>query len=190
MPFKEEERRLWNDINIASDRDVSKWMDSIRDKIEQRREKTRGPNSFLKFVIPPKREAGRGDDDANYSVDVSEDDIARYILDETYDLLESLTYTNAQRQCLDATFDQLRTSVLGNFFMSAENDRMPLANVVTHLQKSAVATFYKPPSHREEMKSWGGVLGMMEEPLPLVPNAYISKLERLEDVLELVDICF
>jgi len=173
----------------ASLRDVSTWMECVRDKIEQRKVKTGGVNPLLKFVIPPEGgEAAAGHDETKNFTDAAEDELAKYILDETYDLLESPTYANAQRRCLDTTFDQLRTKVLGELFL--EEDRLPLANVVTHLQKSAVMTFHKPPSHREEMKSWGGVLGMMEEPLPSVPNAYISKLERLEDVLELADVCF
>ncbi|EJK51152.1 hypothetical protein THAOC_29702, partial [Thalassiosira oceanica] len=55
---------------------------------------------------------------------------------------------------------------------------------------SAVATFHKPPSHKDEMKNWGGVLGMLDEPLPSVPNDYIPKLERLESVNELGGVCF
>ncbi len=31
----------------------------------------------------------------------------RYMISEMHDLLKSLAYARAQRQCLDATFDQL-----------------------------------------------------------------------------------
>jgi peroxin-3 len=159
--------------------------------MEHRNQKEQGGNQIMsqlvKFVIPQE-----GDDDTSSSNNANEDtsdELAKYILDETYDLLESPSFANAERQCLDTTFDQLRMRVLGKLFLL--EDRIPLANVVTHLQKNAVSTFHKPPSdHKEEMKSWGGILGMMEEPLPSVPNDYISKLERLEAVHELCDVCF
>ena len=161
-------------------RDVSTWLERVRDKIEQRRLKDDDVSPLIKFVIPPEGEANISSDDT--------DELARYILDETYDLLESPTFANAERQCLDTTFNQLQTMALGKLFL--EEDCLPLANVVTHMQKTAVSTFHKPPSHKEEMQNWGGVFGMMEEPLPSVPNEYISRLERLDAVLELSDVCF
>lgn len=169
----------------ASLRDVSTWIELVRDKIEQRKENG-GLSPLLKFVIPPEGDSAEDDETMNSAE--TTDELAKYILDETYDLLESPKFANTERQCLDTTFAQLRTKVLGKLFLL--EDHIPLATVVTHLQKTAVSTFHKPPSHREEMKSWGGVLGMMEEPLPSVPNDYMSKLERLDDVLELADVCF
>mmetsp|Transcript_44572 Transcript_44572/g.93539 ORF Transcript_44572/g.93539 Transcript_44572/m.93539 type:complete len:579 (-) Transcript_44572:165-1901(-) len=177
----------WNVLgDAASLRDVSTWIDRVRDAIEQRGAKTDGLSPLLKFVIPPEGESeedGRTDESMETT-----DELARYILDETYDLLESPNFANTEQQCLDTTFDQMRTKVLGKLFLS--EDRMPLATVVTHLQKTAVSTFHKPPSHRDEMKNWEGILGMMEEPLPSVPNDYLSKLERLEAVVNLADVCF
>ena len=168
--------------------DVSSWIECIRDKMEHRNEKE-GENQIMsqlvKFVIP---QEGDVDASSNNADNEASDELAKYILDETYDLLESPSFVNAEKQCLDTTFDQLRMKVLGRLFLM--EDSVPLANVVTHLQKNAVSTFHKPPSHKEEMKSWGGILGMMEEPLPSVPNDYISKLERLEAVHELCDVCF
>ena len=168
--------------------DVSSWIEFIRDKMEHRNEKE-GKNQIMsqlvKFVIP---QEGDVDASSNNADNEASDELAKYILDETYDLLESPSFANAEKQCLDTTFDQLRMKVLGRLFLM--EDSVPLANVVTHLQKNAVSTFHKPPSHKEEMKSWGGILGMMEEPLPSVPNDYISKLERLEAVHELCDVCF
>ncbi|KAL7524878.1 hypothetical protein ACHAXR_001893, partial [Thalassiosira sp. AJA248-18] len=172
----------------ASLRDVSTWVERVRDIIEQRQEKEEVMSHLVKFVIPPEGGAAAAADAETNETDATEDELAKYILDETYDLLESPTFNMAERQCLDTTFAQLRTRVFGKLFLL--EDSIPLATVVTHLQKTAVSTFYKPPSHKEEMKNWGGVLGMMEEPLPSVPNDYISKLERLEAVVELSDVCF
>ncbi|KAL9179523.1 hypothetical protein ACHAXT_008813 [Thalassiosira profunda] len=163
--------------------DVTSWIESVRNNMERRQQKNGGLSPFVQFVIPPEGEASEMEGSADTS-----DELAKYILDETYDLLESPTFATAERQCLDATFDLLQQRVTGKLFLS--NDRIPLANVVTHLQKAGVSTFHKPPSHKEEMQGWGGVLGMMEEPLPSVPNAYISKLERLGGVAELGDVCF
>ena len=167
----------------ATLRDVTLWIETIRDKMEQRNRKEMEMSQLVKFVIPPEGEL----DDSSHN-DTSDDELAKYILDETYDLLESPTFANAEHQCLDTTFEQLQMKVLVKWFLL--EDRIPLANVVTQLQKTAVSTFHKPPSHKEEMKSWGGVLGMMEEPLPSVPNDYISRLERLNTVQELSDVCF
>ena len=176
--------------------DVSSWLENVRDKIEKNRQDNKEGiySSLVQFIIPPEGEE-KVDADADAANDATvNDELAKYILDETYDLLESPTFANAERQCLDTTCTQLRTKVLCQLFKMEEEDRsIPLATVVTHLQKVAVSTFHKPPpsQYKEEMMSWGGVLGMMEEPLPSgVPNEYISKLERLDAVMELSDVCF
>ena len=170
--------------------DVSSWMETVRDVIEKRQQKG-DTSALVKFIIP---------DEAVQSSEVSMDELARYILDETYDLLESPTYAHAERLCLNVTFAHLRADGYAKLFSSptmisdrekVENDgkeRKPLAKVITHLQKPTVATFYKPPSHHEEMKDWEGVFRMMEEPLPSAPNVYIPKF--FDAVVELSDICF
>mmetsp|Transcript_30397 Transcript_30397/g.68093 ORF Transcript_30397/g.68093 Transcript_30397/m.68093 type:complete len:535 (-) Transcript_30397:70-1674(-) len=167
---------LRSDVRL---KDTSYWIESIRNAIE-RRSAADLLSPLLKFVIPQ--------EDSETEQTTNVDELANYILDETYDLLESPTFARAERQCLDVTFDQLQTKVLGKLFLL--DDEMPLATVVTNFQKSAVATFHKPPSHKDEMKNWGGVLGMLDEPLPSVPNDYIPKLERLESVNELGGVCF
>mmetsp|Transcript_22925 Transcript_22925/g.48134 ORF Transcript_22925/g.48134 Transcript_22925/m.48134 type:complete len:652 (-) Transcript_22925:64-2019(-) len=188
----------------ASFEDVASWIENTRDHIEHRQKQTKAMSSVLtKFVIPPE------DQNEDCTQHDAMDELARHILDETFDLLESPIFTNAERSCLDATFTELRDDRYAKLFShsSADNgnssdgdhgdmkkeeeeERKPLANVVTHLQKSAVATFHRPPSHKEEMESWGGILGMMEEPLPSAPNSYLPILERLSSVLELGDVCF
>ncbi|KAL3773057.1 hypothetical protein ACHAW5_000474 [Stephanodiscus triporus] len=184
----EEVQHVLQNCDVLDDdvtlQDVSTWLQCVRDGIErgQRRD---GTSALVRFVIPP-QELG-GDNRIDHDAD-SHDELARYILDETYDLLESPTFASAEHQCLDSTFDRLRTKVLGTLFVT--KDRIPIVNIVTFMQKTAVSTFHKPPSHRDEMKNWEGVLGLLEEPLPSVPNDYISKLERLEAVQDLSNICF
>ncbi|KAL7454276.1 hypothetical protein ACHAWC_006437 [Mediolabrus comicus] len=184
----------------ASLDDVSSWLETVRDVIEKRQEKG-GNNSsssttgaLVQFVIPD--EMGQSNDEPMV------DDLARYILDETYDLLESPTYAHAERLCLDITFTNLREEGYANLFPSPTRrnnnhvdeggdgavERKPLAKVITHLSKPTVATFYETPSHKAEMEDWEGVFRMMEEPLPSSPNVYIPNLSHA--VTELSDICF
>lgn len=173
--------------DCASLDEVSFWIERIRDCTEKRQQKV--PCSpLVQFVIP---------DEDNETMD----ELAKHILDETYDLLESPTFARAERTCLDATFAQLRDEGYAKLFSSPTindpptngietKESKPLANVITHLQKAAVATFFKPPSKKDEIESWGGVLGMMEEPLPSAPNVYLPMLEQLHSVLELGAVCF
>ena len=175
------------DVECVTLPDVSSWLDRIRETIEQNGGNT---SSLLKFIIPTE---GKVDDGVNDNAPPHPpgDELSTYILDETYDLLESPTFAQAEQQCLHSTFDQIQSKVLGKLFLQEEQPQLPLVNVVTHMQKSAVLAFHKPPTYyKEEMQSWGGVLGMMEEPLPSVPNDFISRLEKLESVRELSDVCF
>jgi peroxin-3 len=122
-------------------------------------------SALVKFVI------GQESKDSD---DSTSDELARYILDETYDLLESPTFAIAERDCLDATFDQLYKSMQSTLF-AGKDQQIPVVNVVTHMQKAAVLTFHKPLSHRNEESN---------------PNAYILNLERLDAVQELSNVCF
>ncbi len=174
--------------------DVCSWLNLIRDTIEQKGGNT---SSLVKFIIPPE---GQLDNEAKITMiennldaspPTSKDELATYILNETYDLFESPTFARAEHQCLNCTFDQIQSKVLGKLFLQEEQQQLPLVNIVTHMQKSAVLAFHKPPTYyREEMQSWGDVLGMMEEPLPSVPNDFISRLEKLKSARELSDVCF
>ena len=174
---------------------VCSWFNFIRDTIE---EKGCNTSSLVKFIIPPEGQLLDNEtkmavieNNLDASPPTSNDELATYILNETYDLFESPTFARAEHQCLNCTFDQIQSKVLGKLFLQEEHQQLPLVNIVTHMQKSAVLAFHKPPtSYKEEMQSWGGVLGMMEEPLPSVPNDFISRLEKLESVRELSDVCF
>ena len=179
----------WNVLggDNVSLNDVSSWMETIRDVIERRQQKGGSSSALIQFIIP--------DETSSASSDESMDELARYILDETYDLLESPTFAHAERMCLDATFTHLNIGGYANLFSSPKitntnemDELKPLAKVITYLQKQTVATFYKPPSHQEEMKDWEGIFGLMEEPLPSAPNVYIPKF--FDAVADLSKICF
>lgn len=181
----------------ASLLDVSSWIEQVRDEMEKRSQKGMSRSSALaQFVVPEEEEEEEENGQDGY--DEAADELAKYILDETYDLLESPIFANAERECLDATFSHLHDDGYAKLFATqngigvqpADDGSIPLANVITHLQKATVSTFYKPPSKKDEIESWGGVFGMMEEPLPSDANAYIPMLERLNAVLELGNVCF
>lgn len=182
--------------DFVSMHDVSFWIDQIRDEIESRSQKGMSSASALaQFIIPEENEVENNQD--GIGSDDIPDELARYILDETYDLLESPTFANSERTCLDATFSHLQSDGYAKLFtpqienvQNGDAQTVPLAAAITHLQKTAVSTFYKPPSRKDEIESWGGVFGMMEEPLPSEANVYIPILERLDAVLELGSVCF
>ena len=183
----------------ASLDDVSSWMEMVRDVIEKRQQQkgcnnnNNSSSALVQFVIPDEEAEEEQSSD-------HDDELARYILDETYDLLESPTYANAERLCLDVTFTHLREEGYAKLFSPVqinikrgdddeeEEERIPLAKVITFLQKPTVATFYNAPSHKAEMEDWEGVFRMMEEPLPSAPNVYIPKFSHA--VTELSYICF
>lgn len=168
---RKEVTRILQDWDVLNDngtmQDVSTWLQSVRDGIEHHRRREEGASSsaLVQFVI------GQESEDSD---DTTSDELARYILDETYDLLETPTFAIAERDCLDATFDQLNKSLLLTLF-AGKDQQIPVVNVVTHMQKAAVLTFHKPLSHRNKASN---------------PNAYIANLERLDAVQELSNVCF
>ncbi|KAL3776697.1 hypothetical protein ACHAWO_003110 [Cyclotella atomus] len=174
--------------DVVSMQDISFWVEQIRDEVEQRSHKGVSVATVLaQFIIPDESENNQ----VGSSGDEITDDLARFILDETYDLVESPTFANSERACLDSTFSHLQSNGYGKLFSGPRNDEeIPLAAAITHLQKTTVSTFYKPPSRKDEIESWGGVFGMMEEPLPSDANVYIPILERLGAVLQLSNVCF
>ena len=173
----------------VSIQNISDWVDEVRMEIEQPQKDATPSSALAPFIIPNED----GTSESNHQEKIT-DDLAKYILDETYDLLESPIFANSELICLDATFSQLRSNGYANLFdpsaIGNDTQSVPLATAITHLQRSTVSTFYKPPSRKAEIESWGGVLGMMEEPLPSEANVYIPLLERLDAVLELGSVCF
>lgn len=178
----------------VSIQNVSDWLDEVRMEIERTHKDATPTSALAAFIIPNEDEIFDNNQDRIGNTETTTDDLAKYILDETYDLLESPIFANSELTCLDATFTQLRSNGYANLFepsaIGNDTQSVPLAAAITHFQRSTVSTFYKPPSRKAEIESWGGVLGMMEEPLPSEANVYIPLLERLDAVLELGNVCF
>ena len=171
--------------------DILHWVEQIRDEIDRKTKNgMTGASTLARFIIP----AEDNNQDGMVNEEVT-DELAKFILDETYDLLESPTFASSERSCLNTTFKHLCNDGYAKLLAPQhengnEAQTVPLAAAITHLQKTAVSTFYKPPSKKDEIESWGGVFGMMEEPLPSDANVYIPLLERLDAVLELGNVCF
>jgi len=148
----------------------------IRDAVEGRngRRRSRRPRSMIRFLLPP--EPGL---DAPVP-----DELAQSILDETWDLMESPVLEDAQRDCLNVTFDLMRDEKWGTIFANPDAPQhasspwttKPLASVITQLKHTS-NSFYKPPET------------LMLAPRPVV-NIYVNSMERLPSVLELADVSF
>ena len=95
--------------DCVSLQDISSWMEKVRDEIELRPRRGISSSSALaRFIIPEEDKAGNNQD--GMSNNESSNELAKYILDETYDLLESPTFANSERSCLDATFAHLQNN--------------------------------------------------------------------------------
>jgi peroxin-3 len=171
--------RDWDVTNPSSmhtSRDMmEKALSQIRDVIEGRtaQRRSRRPRSMIRFLLPP--EPGL---DAH-----TPNELAQAILDETWDLMESPVVEDAQRDCLNVTFDLMRDKCWGNLFCNTDAPQhaspwttKPLASVITQLKRTS-NSFYKSPATQ------------MLPPRPAV-NIYASAMERLPAVLELADISF
>jgi peroxin-3 len=138
----------------------------------------RRPRSLLRFLMPPS---------ANLEVSL-DDELASSILDETFDLLESPVVSDAQKDCLNATFEMMRDQHWGAIFetvgsTSARQDTAclwttkPLASVLTKLKYTS-NSFYTSPDADSEYTSQ-----------TMVPS-YCAMMEGLPSVLEVGDVSF
>lgn len=132
------------------------------------------PRNLMRFLMPP-----------SASLEVVIDyEQARSILDETWDLIESPVFADAQYDSLTTTFDILREKYWGSLFepvseLSEDSQwtTKPLATVITKMQKSS-QSFYEdaePDSVRE---------------FQIQVNPYCAVLQTLPSVLELGDVSF
>ena len=172
--------RDWDVTNPSSmhtSRDmVEEALSQIRDVIEGRiaQRRSRRPRSMIRFLLPPEP----GLDAHNH------DELAQAILDETWDLMESPVLEDAQRDCLNVTFDLMRDKCWGKIFCnndaplhaSSAWTSKPLASVITQLKRTS-NSFYKSSEIQ------------MLPPHPAV-NIYASTMEKLPAVLELADVSF
>ena len=141
---------------------------------------------LLRFVMPPSH---------TMELQKVQDILARDILDETWDLLESPVFKDSQSDSINTTFDVLRDQFWAKLFEAIEytdqtDSRFttkPLATVLTRLKKTSSSFFESP-----EDGIGGGTLsdaspfGSSSKPV----NMYCSAMEQLPSVLELADVSF
>jgi peroxin-3 len=137
----------------------------------------RRPRSLLRFLMPPT---------ANLEVSL-DDELASSILDETFDLLESPVVSDAQKDCLNSTFEMMRDQHWGAIFetdsASAPQDTAspwttkPLATVLTKLKYTS-NSFYTSPDADSEYNP------------QTMPPSYCAMMEGLPSVLEMGDVSF
>jgi len=140
------------------------------------------PRSLLRFLLPP----------SEIVDDAVSDGLAQWMLDETWDLLESPVLLDAEHDCLEATFGRMRDHHWGKIFEKNEVDETdnarshiatrtttrPLAYVVTRLKHTS-KSFFKVqqsplPSPSDRTASHG-----------FTANNYCTELELLPSTLEL-----
>jgi peroxin-3 len=148
----------------------------IRQVVEGKQRSPRGlnsrPRSVMRFLMPPS---------ALLETSI-EDDLARSILDETWDILESPVLADAHKDCLSTTFQMMRDRYWGIIFEAnastsppnAHWTTKPLAHVLTQLKHTS-NSFYK----KDDRGSTS-----------LTMNSYSAMMEALPSVLELGDVSF
>lgn len=184
----------WNVLD-ASSLNISKEafdqaIHNIRAEEEQARasSRTKRPRSFMRFLMPRTESLE----------ETVTDELARWILDETWDLLESPILMDAQRDCLDCTFSKMRDEYWGKIFDVDEQNSSdlprhaanrtvtrPLAHVVTRLKHTS-KSFYKSS---QQLQPSDGFMPVTAVP-GFTANSYCAAVEHLPSVLELADVSF
>lgn len=147
----------------------------IREIVEGRtRRSPRRPRSLLRFFLPPEQGAEP----------TVADDLAQSILDETWDLIESPVFEDAQRETLSTTFDMMRDQSWSKIFVEGQNSlpqhaschytTKPLAHVVTKLKATSNSFFDQEQA----------------APLSSGANRYIPTIQRIPTIVELGDVSF
>jgi peroxin-3 len=163
---------------------------------------------LLRFVVPPTHDAAA----ATPSDLAGSDELARSILDETWDLLESPVLEDALVACLNTTFDVMRDEHWGTVFEDPSTSytlsgtagmgmglgalrpahvHVPLATVLTKL-KNTTGSFYEGPRAAANANADGVEGATTSGPAAVLvgSGSYCSALERLSTVLELADVSF
>mmetsp|Transcript_26767 Transcript_26767/g.40486 ORF Transcript_26767/g.40486 Transcript_26767/m.40486 type:complete len:399 (-) Transcript_26767:50-1246(-) len=139
-------------------------------KLEERGGRScRRPMSILRFLQPPQ-----------HGLDSSvNDDLANSILDETFDLIESPVFQDAQRDCHSSILKLMYEESWSKIFIDPQSPNSspqpkPLATVVTKLKRTSRSFFGERSVNKQT---------------PRV-NLYVLTLERIPSVLELGDVSF
>jgi peroxin-3 len=158
----------WNVLDPASalhmTRDTFQTaVDRIRNRVE---ESTSSQNILQRIIVPPDT---NGDTTTATTEAVTGDKVALFLLEETWDLLESPVVNDAFKDCLDGTFDMMRTQHWDSILFVGE-DR-PLAQVIAQL-KHTTNSFYRNNKGDDD------------------GTPYCSMMESLPSVAELSDVSF
>ena len=182
-------------------------LDEFRDGmhlIRQAEYKTSNGSTLIKYLIPYDQNEdilpNNNDNDKNREEQDQEYDDqyhrnAQYILNETWDMLESPTFAEAQSTAISVVFELLQTHGYSQIFPveSEEETKPALANVLSQLKQLVIPTFYEYP-HQTTISSivsneWTLVPSALPGPTLQYPNPYISQIEKLPIVMELGDAC-
>jgi Peroxin-3 len=132
------------------------------------------PRSLLRFLIP--RSEG-------FTEDIT-DNLAGWILDETWDLLESPVVYIAYTDCLDLTFARMRDGHWGKIFERNEHSddiaepvARPLAQVISRLKHTSRSFFET---------QYSALQGDQE----ILFNSYCEEIQSLASIMELADVSF
>jgi len=155
---------------------------------------------LLRYLVPPSESFD----------EIITNDLAKWILDETWDLLESPVLMDAQYDCLRVTFDHMRDKHWGKMFCDETEDdagkmssrygadrrttatsttttiTRPLAHVITRLKDTSKSFFncQQPSSFPEDCYNLGSASPRF------TINSYCTEMEVLPSVLELADVSF
>jgi peroxin-3 len=116
-----------------------------------------------------------------------QDDLARSILDETWDLVESPVFSDAQQECLNATFASMRDRFWGKIFDdNGLSGTKPWAHVLTQLRTTSNSFFVE----NTQRKDYDSAHSHQSKTLDSPASIYCTMLETLPAVLELNDVSF
>ncbi len=115
----------------------------------------------------------------------TDDDVLRFIVDETLDIIESPVFEIAKQEALDLSFNVLREIGYSNLFgdNASKSTTIPLASIMTKLKTITNSTFYSAPEVKTE-DEWS------IRPKSSFPNIYLYHLSGIESMKELGDVSF
>lgn len=171
-----------NDWNVLDRTSLHLSYDQMEDKLNVIRSAVEKEN-LMSFLIPQSSTGTSAEAAVN-------DELARKIIHETWDLIESPFMLDALKDCLVFTFETMRDKYWGTLFASPESEDItakryitrPLATVIPQLKHSS-NSFYRQPSNVS-------VTNTATESDVVAPNEYCAPLQSLPTVLELSDVSF
>ena len=170
--------------------------------IEQHRSLTSPTRGCLvRFLVPPDDDDddddGDGEGAENAPINTATTVSAASILDETWDILEGPVWAEAERECLDITFNAMRDGGWGGIFRDGNECKsssrgIPLAHIVTKLRK-VVALFHDNiggDTMNDNGTNNDDQLAQSDDIHLSYPNSFVVSFERSNVVRDLADISF